>query len=365
LTYAVSPALVVNPSAPNLQATVSGNTLSLARPTNAGWTLLTNSVSLAATNQWFPYPNSANLTNVNSRARLWLNGNLDVTATETSSAVPNYSSNLRLGNTHGGAANWFKGRLDDVRFYRRALSQSEVSALIGGNQTPNVALGSIPPITNGVAATLTGSATDDGTNGPLTAGWSQVSGPGVALFGSSNNPVTIVTFNQPGSYVLQLSASNAIAEVFDTATVNVSPNPNLYADWVALAFPGQTNSAIVGPTADPDGDGVQNLIEFALGINPALADARPFAPGQPGLPVGAITNVNGTNYLTLKFQRPSGRLWILYAVEASGYLTAWAAAVQLGAPVPNGDGTETLTFRDTMPVVDATHRFLRLKITAP
>jgi hypothetical protein len=56
------------------------------------------------------------------------------------------------------------------------------------------------------------------------------------------------------------------------------------------------------------------------------------------LPVGAITNVNGTNYLTLKFQRPSGRLGILYAVEASGYLTAWAAAVQLGAPVPNGDG---------------------------
>jgi len=56
---------LVNTNAPALQVSVSGSTLSLAWPTNAGWTLLTNSVSLTATNQWFSYPNSANLTNVN------------------------------------------------------------------------------------------------------------------------------------------------------------------------------------------------------------------------------------------------------------------------------------------------------------
>ena len=55
----------MNTNAPNLQVSVSGNTLSLGWPTNAGWTLLANSVSLTATNLWFPYPNSANLTNVN------------------------------------------------------------------------------------------------------------------------------------------------------------------------------------------------------------------------------------------------------------------------------------------------------------
>ena len=56
---------LVNTNAPTVQASVSGSTLSLAWPTNAGWTLLTNSVGLTATNQWFPYPNSANVTNVN------------------------------------------------------------------------------------------------------------------------------------------------------------------------------------------------------------------------------------------------------------------------------------------------------------
>jgi hypothetical protein len=38
--------------------------LSLAWPTNLGWTLLTNSVGLTATDQWFPYSGSASLTNV-------------------------------------------------------------------------------------------------------------------------------------------------------------------------------------------------------------------------------------------------------------------------------------------------------------
>jgi fibronectin-binding autotransporter adhesin len=55
----------VNPNPPQLLATQSGNTLSLAWPTNGGWTLLTNSVSVAAPSQWYPYPDSTSLTNVN------------------------------------------------------------------------------------------------------------------------------------------------------------------------------------------------------------------------------------------------------------------------------------------------------------
>jgi autotransporter-associated beta strand protein len=55
---------LVNPNAPKVQMSVTGSTLNLAWPTNAGWTLLTNSVGLTATNQWFPYPNSVNVTNL-------------------------------------------------------------------------------------------------------------------------------------------------------------------------------------------------------------------------------------------------------------------------------------------------------------
>jgi hypothetical protein len=44
---------------------VSGSTLSLAWPTNKGWTLLTNSVAVNASSQWYTFPGSASLTNVN------------------------------------------------------------------------------------------------------------------------------------------------------------------------------------------------------------------------------------------------------------------------------------------------------------
>ena len=55
----------VNTTPTNFTASVSGNTLNLSWPANhLGWTLQTNSVSLAASNQWFPYPGSTAVTNL-------------------------------------------------------------------------------------------------------------------------------------------------------------------------------------------------------------------------------------------------------------------------------------------------------------
>ncbi len=59
----VTPSINKNP--PVVQVSVSGNVLSLAWPTNRGWTLQTNSVGIAASSQWFPYPGSETITNVN------------------------------------------------------------------------------------------------------------------------------------------------------------------------------------------------------------------------------------------------------------------------------------------------------------
>jgi len=55
----------VNTNPTNITATVSGSSLNLSWPADhLGWTLQTNCVGLAATNQWFPYPGSASVTNV-------------------------------------------------------------------------------------------------------------------------------------------------------------------------------------------------------------------------------------------------------------------------------------------------------------
>ncbi|HTL72114.1 MAG TPA: autotransporter-associated beta strand repeat-containing protein [bacterium] len=56
----------INPNPPVMQVAVSGSTLSLAWPTNAGWILQSNSVGLASS-AWFNYPanGSVDVTNVN------------------------------------------------------------------------------------------------------------------------------------------------------------------------------------------------------------------------------------------------------------------------------------------------------------
>jgi fibronectin-binding autotransporter adhesin len=56
---------VINPNPGAILSSVAGSNLSLAWPTNSGWILQTNSVSVVQTNQWFVYPGSSSVTNVN------------------------------------------------------------------------------------------------------------------------------------------------------------------------------------------------------------------------------------------------------------------------------------------------------------
>ncbi|WP_353568289.1 beta strand repeat-containing protein [Haloferula sargassicola] len=94
--------------------------------------------------------------------------------------------------------------------------------------------------------------------------------------------ITQLTAGTAGSYVVA-QYSGALSGTF---TVNGLPNgwsidygtgsnsqitlvnPNggsPFGDWIAGYFGSETDPAIVGSTADPDGDGQSNLVEFALG----------------------------------------------------------------------------------------------------
>ncbi len=60
----ITSTVATNPT--NITATVSGSTLTLTWPgDHLGWTLQTNALDLANTNDWFAYPGSATVTNVN------------------------------------------------------------------------------------------------------------------------------------------------------------------------------------------------------------------------------------------------------------------------------------------------------------
>ena len=106
-----------------------------------------------------------------------------------------------------------------------ALSASDeltviVSPVGTVNVPPVVSAGANQTITLPAAATLAGTASDDGLPNPpglLTTTWSLVSGPvsGV-FFANPALPATTATFSAPGTYVLRLTASDGAASQSST-----------------------------------------------------------------------------------------------------------------------------------------------------
>lgn len=113
--------------------------------------------------------------------------------------------------------------------------------------------------------------------------------------------------------------------------------------------------------ADDDHDGLVTLLEYGLG-------ADLLGGSQAQLPAHGIASVAGENYLTITFRRRAGLSGVTHIVESTGNLLTgpWLAEpVQLGLPTDNGDGTETVTFRDIVALTGASTRFLRLRVSAP
>jgi autotransporter-associated beta strand protein len=100
------------------------------------------------------------------------------------------------------------------------------------------------------------------------------------------------------------------------------------------------------PGADPDGDGISNLMEFALGRNPRLSDG-------PGPTVG-----RSGDFLTLTFNHIAGGN-LTYAVQASDSLGAAWTTIHTYAPF-NTAGTATYT--DSVAIGNSPRRFLRLSV---
>ena len=92
------------------------------------------------------------------------------------------------------------------------------------NAAPTVSAGPDRVITLPSTATLQGSASDDGKPSPpgaMTLRWTRVSGPGTVTFSAPAAAVTSASFSAPGTYVLQLTASDSVLSRSDSVTVTV------------------------------------------------------------------------------------------------------------------------------------------------
>jgi RHS repeat-associated protein len=93
-----------------------------------------------------------------------------------------------------------------------------------GNHAPVVNAGPTMTATTMSPVTLNGTASDDGlpAGGTLTTVWTQLSGPGTVFVGNPAVTNTTATFNAPGIYELQLTASDGQLSSSDYVTVMVT-----------------------------------------------------------------------------------------------------------------------------------------------
>jgi hypothetical protein len=105
-------------------------------------------------------------------------------------------------------------------------------------------------------------------------------------------------------------------------------------------------------TADPDADGIKNLLEYALG-------GIPTQPSTGILPAIGTATAGPQKFLTLSFTR--ARADVTYTVEASSDLLTWPDTVPFTLPAPGASATAT----DTVDMLTNPHRFLRLRVSQP
>jgi hypothetical protein len=289
------------------------------------------------------------------RAKLYVDGALDRTATETSASIPNYNSPLYVGILSAPTTAYFDGLIDDVRFQRRALTAADVAAISQetSRRAPAVTTGPPPAAITNTSVPLTGSVTVD--SGPAaTTTWSKINGPGNAFFANPASPVTSVSFDQPGTYLLKLTAANPNAEVSRTLTIEVAPNPAYFAGWQSLTWPGVTDPGIIGPDMDPDHDGIINLLEWALNLSATT-------PGT--IPASLAKNSGLWTYTYTRRKTAPGEATFL--VEWSGTLANDWTNSGIGVETPVSSTLQSETVKVALPAATNGRCFVRLRVTRP
>lgn len=138
-------------------------------------------------------------------------------------------------------------------------------------------------------------------------------------------------------------------------------DPRVVSEFQQWALNRQVPGAPNAPTdGDPDSDGLNSLLEFALETDPKAPDA---SLAHQRL-IHGVTTVAGKRYLTLTVIKPAApRTSLVYAVESSGDLQTWASVANTDV-VTITDNSGTLQVRDAKSVDDAAsaRRFLRLRV---
>jgi hypothetical protein len=255
---------------------------------------------------------------------------IDAVTTAITSGTPLNLTILSLLTEAGAANNFTRLSSDDSATLARRplLTINFTHAML-----PTVNPGTAPAATVGSDIPLNGTTTN-----ALSSTWSLVSGPGPIWL---INPTTI-KFSTPGVHVLRFSGLNTNGESSRALSVTVTGTAMTPIEiWRQNSFGNHVNSGNGLDTADTDGDGSTNLLEYATAMNPATGDQVPMSAEKAGsvLEYTYTKNKAATDVtFTVEWSDTLGNDWSTSGVSAPTILSDNGATQQVKVTVAAGSG---------------------------
>lgn len=185
-------------------------------------------------------------------------------------------------------------------------------------------------------------STTSGNSGDFTVG-----GPAATSLGVGASTTFTITFIPGASGLrtatLAINSNDVSNNPFNLALTGTGLTA--LESWRQLHFSTSSNSGNAADAADPDGDGIKNLAEFAFGLLPNNASSL-------STPAAAIQSGN----LVTSFTQSASVSGITYGAEWSNDLAMWTAMTDSGSG---------LTHTFAVPIGSNPRLFLRWKITRP
>jgi len=183
--------------------------------------------------------------------------------------------------------------------------------------------------------------------------WQQNGSPIVgATSATYTTPATALSDN--GTTFSAVLSNTAGTVTSATATLTVNPS---YTSWQSTRFTTAelASPSISGLTANPAGDGMSNLMKYALNLDPKQPDS---ASG----PSCNTVIIGGTTYLYLTHRVNRFASDILYRYEQSTALTSWTPITpEVLSTIHLDTATDSVTVRAPAPA-NTSRFFMRLRI---
>jgi type VI protein secretion system component Hcp len=271
---------------------------------------------------------------------------------------------------------------------QNSFSKQLTVAVTNVNETPAVALGSLGAAAPGRALTLTALAFSDPDagsaevrvefsvlHGVLASDTTGILAGKVAGNGSATLTVTApladlnaalaagaLTYTPAASFlgddILQVVCSDlghtgSGGALSDTRLAAIPVAIDSFASWQAANFTADelADPAISGALANPAGDGLTNLLKYALGLDPHAPSAVRPEFGQT------------SGEWTFTFSRPASRPDVTYTVQSSPDLTTWTDVTAPLVLVATDPTTGHQTWRATVTKGSGNTVFVRLQVS--